>query len=101
MFPMLCSAVLNSSLSLQEVRQNSRQILKAYSFSLNTAKDSADALIAVCEPHHGLTPDAIFTCAGGSKPMFFVEMEEQDMVDGMTMGYWVQAWTAFVCNFLL
>lgn len=28
--------------------------------------------------------------------MFFVEMTEQDMVDGMTNGYWVQAWTAFV-----
>ncbi|KAG6816196.1 hypothetical protein H0H87_007827 [Tephrocybe sp. NHM501043] len=27
--------------------------------------------------------------------MFFVEMEEEDMVDGMTAGYWVQAWTAF------
>jgi len=27
--------------------------------------------------------------------MFFVEMSEQDMTEGMTAGYWVQAWTAF------
>ncbi|GLB45727.1 putative oxidoreductase [Lyophyllum shimeji] len=80
---------------LEEVRKSSEQILKAYSFSLNTAKDSAAALEAVCAPHNGQSPDAIFACAGASKPMFFVEMEEQDMTDGMTSGYWVQAWTAF------
>jgi hypothetical protein len=28
--------------------------------------------------------------------MFFVEMEEQDMLDGMTNAYWLQAWTAWV-----
>jgi len=83
------------SARVQKVRKNPDQILKAYSFSLNTAKDSADALRAVCAPHNGQSPDAIFCCAGASKPMFFVEMEEQDMIDGMTAGYWVQAWTAF------
>jgi len=28
--------------------------------------------------------------------MFFVEMEEQDLVDGMANAYWLQAWTAWV-----
>ena len=82
----------------QTVRQNSEQILKAYSFSLNTAADSAAALKAVCDAHGGTAPDAVFACAGSSKPMFFVEMSEQDMTEGMTAGYWVQAWTAFVCS---
>ncbi|KAF8060220.1 oxidoreductase [Lyophyllum atratum] len=74
----------NALAQLEEVRQSPEQILKAHSFSLNTAKDSADALHAVCAPHNGQSPDAIFACAGASKPMFFVEMEEQDL-----------AWTAF------
>ncbi|KAG6863748.1 hypothetical protein C0991_003500 [Blastosporella zonata] len=83
---------------LEKVRRNSSQKLNAYSFSLNTAKESADALKAVCEPYDGQAPDAVFACAGASKPMFFVEMEEEDMVDGMTAGYWVQAWTAFAVS---
>ncbi|KAG5637155.1 hypothetical protein H0H81_005599 [Sphagnurus paluster] len=85
----------NAIAQLEEVRKNPQQQFKAYSFSLSTAKDSADALRAVCAPYDGQTPDAIFACAGASKPMFLVEMEEQDLVDGMTNGYWVQAWTAF------
>jgi 3-dehydrosphinganine reductase len=71
--------------------------LQAHSFSLDNATDSAAALKAVCELHGGAAPDAVFACAGSSKPMFFVEMTEQDMSQGMTAGYWVQAWTALVC----
>ena len=78
------------------MRQNENQILKAHSFSLDSAVDSAAALQAVCEVHGGAAPDAVFACAGSSKPMYFVEMSEQDMLQGMTAGYWVQAWTAFV-----
>jgi 3-dehydrosphinganine reductase len=80
------------------VRQNPEQILKAHSFSLDSAAESAAALHAVCDPHGGAAPDAVFACAGSSKPMFFVEMSERDMSEGMTAGYWVQAWTAFVCR---
>lgn len=58
--------------------------------------DSSVALKKVCEAYEGQAPDAVFTCAGSSKPMFFVEMEDEDLVNGMTAGYWVQAWTAFV-----
>lgn len=67
-----------------------------YSFALDTAKASTDALEAVCEPYNGETPDATFTCAGASRPMFFVEMTDEDLIKGMNDGYWIQAWTAWV-----
>jgi 3-dehydrosphinganine reductase len=86
----------SSRFVIKEARIRQDQILKAYSFSLDTAKESAAALDAACEPHGGRAPDAVFACAGASKPMFLVEMDEQDFHNGMTMGYWVQAWTAFV-----
>lgn len=84
--------------SFQAVRQTPNQLLKAYSYPLTNATDSAAALHAVCEPHGGQAPDAIFTCAGSSKPKFFMEMTEDDLTQGMDNGYWVQAWTAFVCD---
>jgi len=28
--------------------------------------------------------------------MFFMEMDDQDLVDGMVNAYWLQAWTAWV-----
>jgi 3-dehydrosphinganine reductase len=67
-----------------------------YSFSLNTAAESAAALEAVCKPHGGHAPDAVFACAGSSKPKFFLDMSAEDMEQGMINGYWVQAWTAMV-----
>ena len=88
---------LNSTYSYsQSARQNSNQILKAYSFSLDDVANSAKALEAACEPHNGQAPDAVFACAGSSKPGFFVEMSAEDMTQGMVNGYWVQAWTALV-----
>lgn len=60
-------------------------------------KESEEALEAVISGHNGRTPDAVFLCAGGSKPKFFVEMSEDELVEGMNMGYWIQAWTAWVC----
>lgn len=80
----------------QAVRKTQTQLLKAYSFSLDSAVESAAALNAACDVHGGTAPDAVFACAGSSKPMYFVEMDEQDLTQGMTAGYWVQAWTAFV-----
>ncbi|EGO03057.1 hypothetical protein SERLA73DRAFT_131545 [Serpula lacrymans var. lacrymans S7.3] len=82
-------------IQLEAVRQSPSQLFKAYSFSLDNAEDSSAALHAASEAHGGNAPDAVFTCAGGSKPMFFLEMEEQDLTRGMVNGYWVQAWTAF------
>jgi hypothetical protein len=37
-------------------------------------------------------------CAGSAKPKYFVELTEEDLTQGMTNGYWLQAWTAFVRN---
>ncbi|KAJ7163991.1 oxidoreductase [Mycena crocata] len=78
---------------IEKCRQHPNQLLAAYSFSLNTAVDSAAALAAVCKPHDRRSPDAVFACAGSSKPMFFMDMTPEDMVQGMVNGYWVQAWT--------
>ncbi|KAF8812948.1 oxidoreductase, partial [Phlegmacium glaucopus] len=80
---------------LEQLRVSQSQILRAYSHSLDTALASTLALEDVCGPFDGQCPDAVFACAGSSKPMFFVEMDEQDLVNGMTNGYWVQAWTAW------
>ncbi|KAJ7086138.1 oxidoreductase [Mycena belliarum] len=81
-------------IAMEECRQNPNQLLAAYSFSLSDAAESAAALDAVCKPHGGRAPDAVFACAGSSKPMFFMDMTPQDMQEGMVNGYWVQAWTA-------
>jgi hypothetical protein len=53
----------------------------------------------VCKPYGGEAPDAIFTCAGSSKPKFFVEMTGDELVDGMNNAYWIQAFTAWVRAF--
>lgn len=70
--------------------------MSAYSFTLDTAKAATEALQAVCESYDGEAPDATFTCAGAARPGFFVEMAEEDLTNGMTNGYWIQAWTAWV-----
>jgi 3-dehydrosphinganine reductase len=44
---------------------------------LGTAEASVAALEAVCKPHDGQSPDAVFTCAGSQKPMFFMDMTEE------------------------
>jgi len=79
---------------LETLRVNERQIIKCFSFSLSTADESANALEAACEPHGGKSPDALFLCAGASRPKFIVDSTEQDMLQGMVEGYWVQAWSA-------
>jgi len=90
---------LNEALKeLEGERQTPNQKFHAYSFALDTAQASTEALEAVCQPYDGETPDATFTCAGDSRPMFFVEMTEEDLTKGMTNGYWVQAWTAWAVS---
>jgi len=80
---------------LEQLRVSPSQMLNAYSHPLDTASGSTQALQDVCRPFGGQCPDAIFACAGTSRPMFFVEMDEQEMVNGMAASYWVQAWTAW------
>ncbi|KAL0577687.1 3-dehydrosphinganine reductase [Marasmius crinis-equi] len=79
----------------QENRLNPNQKLNAYSFALDTAAESSKALNAACEAHDGHAPDAVFACAGSSKPKFFLEMSEDELANGMVNAYWVQAWTAW------
>ncbi|TFK26976.1 oxidoreductase [Coprinopsis marcescibilis] len=81
--------------TLEKYRQTPAQVIQARSHSLDTATSSTEALESICEAHGGAAPDAVFACAGASKPMFFMEMTEEDLSNGMTTGYWVQAWTAW------
>ena len=71
---------------------------------MTTAEGAREALQAVMNGHDGQVPDATFLCAGGATPKFFVEMTEEDLVRGLDMSFWVQAWTAWVrpvrCNFI-
>ena len=77
---------------------NDRQNIKYFLFSLSAADESAMAPEAACIPHDGKSPDALFLCAGASRPKFIVDSTEQDMLQGMVEGYWVQAWSAMVRN---
>ncbi|KAG8845456.1 3-dehydrosphinganine reductase [Tulasnella sp. 330] len=80
--------------TLESYRVTPEQRLASYSFPLNTAAGSSGALHAACEPFGGRVPDAAFLCAGSSKPDWFVNMTEADLLNGMEQGYWVQAFTA-------
>ncbi|KAG6811314.1 hypothetical protein H0H92_008026 [Tricholoma furcatifolium] len=79
---------------LENARVTPDQILKAYSFPLNDAQSSASAFEAACKGNGGKCPDAVFLCAGASRPGFFVEEDEASLRKGMDNGYWVQAWSA-------
>ncbi|KAG1722271.1 hypothetical protein EDB19DRAFT_1768543 [Suillus lakei] len=80
---------------LEANRQSPDQVFRAFSFSLDTAEESAAALQAASDVHGGQVPDAVFTCAGAAKPMYLLEMQPEDLTRGMGNGYWIQAWTAF------
>jgi 3-dehydrosphinganine reductase len=80
---------------LETLRASDKQSFQAFSHDLASASSSAAALVAATAGHANEFPDAVFCCAGASKPMYFVEMEEGDVERGMRDGYWVQAWTAW------
>ncbi|KAI6104442.1 hypothetical protein EDD16DRAFT_1695989 [Pisolithus croceorrhizus] len=40
-------------------------------------------------------PDAVFACAGASRPKYLIDMTAENFERDMTDGFWVQAWTAF------
>lgn len=80
---------------LESLRQSPSQFFDSFSFSLDTADASAAAFAAVCAAHNGQAPDAVFACAGASRPMYLVDMTAEDFERGMKDGFWVQAWTAF------
>ncbi|TBU42593.1 oxidoreductase [Dichomitus squalens] len=79
---------------LESARQDPTQVFKAYSFSVDSEVGSAAALKAAAEPHGGRCPDALFLCAGASRPGFFIEHTEQTLQEGMQVAYGAQAYTA-------
>ncbi|KAI0326049.1 oxidoreductase [Cubamyces sp. BRFM 1775] len=80
--------------TLEQHRQSSSQVLKAYSFAVDSESGSAAALSAASKLHGGRCPDALFLCAGASAPGFFVDQTEEALKAGMQMTYWAQAFTA-------
>ncbi|KAI0268382.1 oxidoreductase [Gloeopeniophorella convolvens] len=83
---------------LEAVRVNPNQILRSYSYSLNTQKAASEALEVACGPHGGQSPDAVFLCAGKSTPGFWMEQTEESIVKGMDNTYWLAAWSAFAAS---
>lgn len=58
---------------------------------VSTMRGAAEA-VAQC----GAVPDAVFCCAGGAKPGFFVEQEERDFEAAVRTDYFTALWTAHV-----
>ncbi|KAI0068819.1 oxidoreductase [Artomyces pyxidatus] len=79
---------------MEAARVTPNQVLRSYSFSLDTFDAAKKALEMACEPHGGETPEAVFLCAGKATPGFFVEETEESMKKGMDNTYWLAAWSA-------
>jgi 3-dehydrosphinganine reductase len=86
---------------VQAARQSKDQRFRWYSYSLSSSSGSEAALKAASEPFGGACPEAVFLCAGFSKPGFFIEQDEESMMNGMDSTYWVQAWSALVSRVTL
>ncbi|KAI0323114.1 oxidoreductase [Amylostereum chailletii] len=92
-------ATLDKALEqIEAARVSPNQILKAYSYALDTYAASVEAFDAVCSAHGGKAPDAVFLCAGVARLGFFVEESEEALRRGMDLTYWVSAWTAKVAS---
>ena len=78
------------------MRQHPEQIFRAYSFAVDSETGSAAALKAAGEPHGGRCPDALFLCAGASRPGFFIDQTQESLMGGIQMTLGAQAFTALV-----
>ena len=85
----------------QTARQSPEQILRAYSYGVDSAKEAEAALDAVAQPHNGRCSDALFLCADKSRPGFWIEQTEAQLRECMDETYWVQAWPALVRTLVL
>ena len=72
------------------------QKLNVYSFSVHTTELAEASLDAACKPYGGLSPDALFLCAGTARPGFFVEMDEAALKQSFDEIYWLAALPALV-----
>ncbi|KIP05772.1 hypothetical protein PHLGIDRAFT_24924 [Phlebiopsis gigantea 11061_1 CR5-6] len=90
---------LNKALAqIEAARQSPDQVFRAYSFSLASATEAEKALDAVAAGHGGRCPDALFSCAGKSRPGFWLEQTEAQLRLCMDETYWVQAWPALAMS---
>ncbi|KAI0712585.1 oxidoreductase [Earliella scabrosa] len=83
---------------LERCRKYPKQIVRAYSFDVNSEEASNAAIAAASEPFKGRCPDAFFLFAGSSRPGFFVEQTEASIRDGMERTYYAQAFTALAAT---
>lgn len=78
------------------MRQDPKQIFRAYSYAVDSEAGSAAALRAAAEPHGGRCPEAVFLVAGASRPGFFIDQTEESFRAGLQMTLGAQAFTALV-----
>ncbi|KAI0650762.1 oxidoreductase [Trametes meyenii] len=83
---------------LEAHRKSSEQIIKSYSFAVDSEAASASAIKAASEPHGGRCPDAFFLCAGASRPSFWIDQNEASMRADMDASYGAQAFTALAAT---
>ncbi|KAI0771573.1 oxidoreductase [Trametes elegans] len=83
---------------LEKHRQSPEQILRSYSFAVNSESGSAAAIKAAGEPHGGRSPDAFFLVAGASHPYFWVEETEETIRRDLDASYGAQAFTALAAT---
>ncbi|KZV67049.1 oxidoreductase [Peniophora sp. CONT] len=81
---------------LEAARVSPNQVLKSYSYALDTLDGARSAYDAACAVHGDKPADAVFMCAGSSRPGFWVEQSEEQIERGMDLTYWVAAWTSKV-----
>ncbi|WFD04675.1 hypothetical protein MOBT1_003389 [Malassezia obtusa] len=74
---------------VEAARVDRAQELRYVVADVSTMRGAAEA-VAQC----GAVPDAVFCCAGGAKPGFFVEQEERDFEAAVRTDYFTALWTA-------
>lgn len=78
----------------QKCRSFEAQKLSYVVADVSTFEGAAKA-VAQCP----FVPSAVFCCAGGAKPGFFLEQNEADFQQGVKLDYWTALATSHVCTF--
>ncbi|KZT62215.1 oxidoreductase [Calocera cornea HHB12733] len=86
---------------LETNRISPSQKLTIYSYDLSTAAGAQQALQAACELFGGQAPDAVFLCAGASRPVFFVEATEDDFKGQIETIYYTALWSSWAAAKLM
>ncbi|KAE8217811.1 hypothetical protein CF319_g8182 [Tilletia indica] len=91
--------------ALKEIQEASRpastaqgkagpQVHRAISADLSTFAGAKEAFEKAVQGPDGSVPDAVFCCAGGAKPGYFIQQTEEDFEAGMRTDYWTALSTA-------